>query len=390
MNTFGKIGNAVLIRALGLQKNYTEVVDTTIEIIDEELSGCSSCYYGQIKAAFSSNKELYQMALSQCESCPHKCMKKETIYKKIYHNEKNQYGYQPRLKINAIKLLLAYHMMDINQNGIIFSVNTKDLAKLLGCDIKTIRSNNALLSSYGYISYSKTDTFFINVLLPSYEDYFKPASMGGRGFLVLSTEVFQKILSITSLNEMRLSLRQLMEFDRLSSKGITEIKKSYKELKHLLPDYCKRNTIKKAVNGMELFHVVLSEYGISFEIKDAFNSKKVKEESKQLYQTAITDFKRLFNRDVVQINTGKLSITDSTFEEFFSCNRGDERNYPLLILSNTNILDLAGLCLEYSYGQVVQALQTVYETYYIKQNEPTNLGGLVRSLILANSYHEAA
>ncbi len=77
------------------------------------------------------------------------------LTKKVYYNEKNKYGYKPRLKSNAIKLFILLHFYNPNKFGIINNVSLKDLVHYLHCNIKTIINNLDILTMYGYLSYSK-------------------------------------------------------------------------------------------------------------------------------------------------------------------------------------------------------------------------------------------
>lgn len=49
------------------------------------------------------------MAIDNCNNCPHRILTTKNVTKKIYHNEKNRYGYRPMLKSNALKLFMLLH-----------------------------------------------------------------------------------------------------------------------------------------------------------------------------------------------------------------------------------------------------------------------------------------
>ena len=57
MDNFTNIGKAVLIQALGIQKNYTTIVENTVEVVDYSNSMCSSCKYKQIINTFDKNQK---------------------------------------------------------------------------------------------------------------------------------------------------------------------------------------------------------------------------------------------------------------------------------------------------------------------------------------------
>ena len=385
MKTFANIGKSVLTKALGLQKNYSEIIETSKEVIDIEASGCESCRWHSIKTVTKPGEILYDECNSACNACPHRCMKAEYTYKKIYHNEKNRFGYQPRLKANAIKLFIAYHFLNVNSFGFIQNVDLQELATKLACDIKTIHNNNELLHEYGYISFVKTDSHLANIYLPDYENYFKPASQGGRGFLVMSETVLDEILKITSINELRITLRQLMEFDLLKNRTENNVEKTYKELRRMLPAYCKRNIIKQVSEKLTMFVVDMKDSVIRFCIKDEFNASLQKEEQLKFYEQEITTFAKEFSNDVAEINTSITHYKESKYSEFFEDVEPNAGEYRCWLLKLNEISDLASLCLQYSWHTVIKALQSIYKTYKMKNQIIQNLGGLCRTIILANA-----
>ena len=121
MDLFANIGKAVLIQSLGLQKNYTETASESINVIDHDNNTCHNCKYCDIINSFDTDSDTYKAAQVICESCPHKVLTTKTVYKKIYHNEKNRYGYKPRLNccycsISIIQINLVLFVMSIHYN----------------------------------------------------------------------------------------------------------------------------------------------------------------------------------------------------------------------------------------------------------------------------------
>lgn len=387
MLKFANIGKAVLTRALGLQENYKEVVIQTVEVIDEESTGCLSCKWKKLKSVLSPSDSLYKSCVDACSSCDKKCMIPKDMYKTIYRNEANSYGYQPRLKANAIKLFMAYHMYEVDENGILTGVDIRELAKLLGCDVKTIRNNNEVLKKYGYIHFSKTDTYTINLYLPEYENYFKPAAVGGRGFLVVADSVFKELLKIHSLNELRITLRELMEFDLLNKQNVTSVEKSYKELRRLLPQYCKRNVIKKITEKLSMFTTVIKDNLVEFTIKPLFDSKAVRENNFKQCEDELLKFIKDVNLDIELYNTSNtsnFSLADSKYAAFIDTDRTKLR---YLFFRTKDIADLVNLCVKYSVSIVVKALSYFYRHYYLPEKEVNSVGALIRTIISKNIFN---
>ncbi|SCP99142.1 hypothetical protein [Anaerobium acetethylicum] len=380
MRKYAKIGKAVLARALGLQKNYTEEIESRREVTDEVASGCTTCKWKDVSSVAKEGTALYEEQVSNCASCKTKQTKMECTYKKVYRNEKNQYGYLPRLKTHAIKLFLAYHMLEADDNGFVRNVSIKELATLLGCNVKTIKNNNRILMEYGYIHFSNVTADTINIYLPEFASYFEPAGSGGRGFLVLSEDVFSAIVETRSLNPIRLSLRQLMEFDILNNQGFTVQEKTYKELKRTLPDYCKPNVIRKVASLLNMFEVTINASSLRLAIKDEYNAKKVKKAEKAHYEEDLAQFFCELTNHVSAINTLVMDKNESQYASFFASNPFD--GFKLFPYRPGDLADLAGLCVEYSKQIVIDALSLVYREYILREGKKVRLlGALTRSYI---------
>ena len=207
MDNFANIGKAVLLQSLGLQKNYTEIIEDHTDVIDYNAPSCSDCKYRALVQNFPEGSEIYESAQNACNNCPNKTLVKKAVCKKVYHNEKNRYGYKPRLKSNAIRLFLLLHFYHPDRFGIISGIDLSQLGARLGCDIKTVKNNLEILKNYSYISYCKVSPHCINLCITDYEQYYLPAARGGRGFLVLSKPLLEQLLSLDSLISLRLHLR---------------------------------------------------------------------------------------------------------------------------------------------------------------------------------------
>lgn len=61
MDNFANIGKAAIIQSLGIQKNYTEVIETTVDAIDYSNTACSTCKYKAIINTFDKIASLMLM-----------------------------------------------------------------------------------------------------------------------------------------------------------------------------------------------------------------------------------------------------------------------------------------------------------------------------------------
>ena len=66
MIEFCNIGKAVLTKTLGLQENYSEMIESSHEVIDTETSGCESCKWHNIKSVTKPSEELYVECEKAC------------------------------------------------------------------------------------------------------------------------------------------------------------------------------------------------------------------------------------------------------------------------------------------------------------------------------------
>lgn len=381
LDNFANIGKAVLLQSIGLQKNYTEIKESDIDIIDYDNTACTDCKYKALIHSFEPGTEAYLSASETCKNCPHKIFTQKTVYKKIYHNETNRYGYKPRLKTNAIKLLLALHFYHPDRFGIVKNLDIRELASLLHCDIKTVRNNLVILNQYSYVTYAKVDTYFITLCLNDYTSYYLPAKKGGRGFFVLSKKLFQQLLQIPTLVALRIYLRQLISIDNLNAKGgpFTAISNTFKDLKLFLPEYCKPNVIKKAVQRKnDIFDITLKDYSIRFEIKAEYNAKKQKDDCYHYYIEQFQKFVTDFNDTAAFLNVNNAAPPRYSF--YFDTIRSSDC-YRLIYFQDFEVEDLAMLALQYSYDSVIYALSSIYKTYILKDKKIMNLGGLVRTAI---------
>lgn len=381
LDNFANIGKAVLIQALGIQKNYSTVIEDTVEVIDYSNTKCNSCKYKAIIDTFDKNSSAYNDAVSHCLDCPNKILTTQNITKKVYHNEKNRYGYRPMLKSNALKLLLLLHFYHPDRFGIIRDININELSNILNCTTKTIWNNLEILSSYTYISYSKTDTYTINLMLNDYENYYLPANKNGRGFLVLSNDLLHKIISVDSLIALRIYIRELINLDSNNLKGIASVDyKSIKDIRHILPAYCKPCIIKSSINNTpsDIFSISINDNIIRFEISDKYIAKKQKEILLNETIDKLKAFVYEFNSYIPEINSGDIPPANI---RSFTTTDIRPTSYKLISITKNDIEDIANIAVHYSYEYVMLALSDIYKQYILNEQKIKNLPGLISSFI---------
>ena len=231
LSKYARIGKAPIIKAIGVQKNHKKTVYTERQELDVNASGCFSCpnyKYAEFKEYMP--EEIQKRCSEICNKCPHAVYKTVLEESTCYVNEKNRFGYAPRLKAIAIKLLLIYHFCQPDDRGVVKNLSVKQLAELIGCTQRSVKNANISLSEYGYISLSniswKPNTFCVK--LSEYDTYALPADKGGRGYATFNKSCLMELLKIKDLNQLRIFLRSALEIDteRTDAKEIS-IKESY-------------------------------------------------------------------------------------------------------------------------------------------------------------------
>lgn len=398
LNSYARIGKAVITKAIGLQKNYKEVYEKTEDKLNEDKSGCHDCEVCKLKCQFSALglTDACSVLQEQCKTCAQAVWEPSYTTHIKYINEKNRYGYQPTLKTNAIKLFITYHFLQPDALGFIKNVSIKELAGLLDCTPATIRFSNDVLSSYGYCCFcsSGIDDNHINVLLPEYKNYHKPASEGGRGYLNLSSDMLSELLSIDHLNTLRLTIKGILEVDNASiydvlNPDLTNVTSSFDKLRGFLPSYCKPNVIRKALEqGDAIFQYSFSDNSVTFRMKEEYSKKNVRKamllESKQEIMNHIDCL-----NDVLELADDKKPSADEDRTQalltMFSI--GSFSKYPALILTNDDYTDLASMCVQYNMNMVKQAISSIYNDYIARHIPVESFGALTRSYIRKMSFY---
>lgn len=374
---FARIGKGPLTRAVGLQKNFKEYYEETKQL-DEAASGCFSCPNYKDKQFLEFLPDVMQQSvLDTCKSCEHAVMCNS--YKIHYVNEKNHFGYKPRLKGNAIKLLIIYHFLSPNKKGIISDVLINELATFLRCDIKTVKNCNLMLSGYGYISYSNSGLKgAINIMLPEYTTYHLNAAEGGRGYTTMSSDLLNKIIDIKDLNQLRIYLRTLMDSDASCAQDVS-LQKSFTELRRYLPDYCKPNVIQKALKlESSIFEVTYDKQVVTLHLNKLYNTRIAKEKLTNEYNDSLHRFVDDFNHTLDQFNAPIKNFEDITTP--YHINTGASY-YPPLIIRLQDYADLANLATAYSLSVVEDVIPVIYNTYILQNKCIESFGALARTII---------
>lgn len=397
LNQFARIGKGVISKCIGLQKNYTESFTKNIEILNEQKSMCENCPVHSLKRDLRSvglTKEASQIH-EKCRECSSSVWEPSYTIHTRYINEKNRYGYQLTLKLNAIKLLLLYHFLQPDENGFIKNVSIKALADKVGCTVATIHASNKTLADYNYCYTCNSGLYdhHINVYLPEYKNYHKTAAEGGRGYITMSSDMLLALLDICSLNPLRLNLKGILTIDNATcDKSGCTATVSYTRLRGFLPQYCKNNIIRKALEQNDsILDSTFTDKEVSFSIRKEFNQKHMRDSMKKENEARLIDFVSNMNDALEAANSATAPFEKEQLEDVLATmNIRKCHQYPALIIRLSDYSDLAALSLQYNLSIVRTVIIQIYNHYTAKHQTVENFGALARTLIRNNSYSQIA
>lgn len=334
------IGTGVMRSALRLQENFVEYKEE--KHIEKLSTGCYSCEHACGSEA--------------CASCQNKIY--ETHLKKVYRNEKNRYGSRKALKRNAIMLFMYFHYLNPDKAGHVY-IDIEDAAKVIGCDVKTIRNNLYLLNKEGYIILGKTDCpGYYQLFITDYKNYFKKASENGRGYTTLSKEFFYELLKLKDINSLRLVLRNFLFSIESGAKNIGRKERTYKEVKRELPKYVTQKSIKETLKSQEfgkLFDVTEKKRTVIMNVKQNFNPLEITNRLRSECYNKVMNFIQNIN------NNRKMG--------------------KLFSISTDEMDDITSIALKYPLNAILKGLNEFYNDYIVQGEPVYNTGALLRTIV---------
>ncbi|MEX3623777.1 hypothetical protein [Viridibacillus arvi] len=243
----------------------------------------------------------------------------------------NYYIKHHRLSKSQILQFIVYHFFAVDQRGVICHISEKEIAETINCTVKTVRNNNAVLSSVGLINFSHSRTASeMNVQIIDFPKYFET---NGFGYMELNFERFKEISNIEHVNSLRLELRKELVYDnaeikRQMKKDTTPSSVSFNDYKNITPKYAHYKGMMKQVadKGTSSFVTMIQGNNICFKLAEGkLNGKALKQKKRDEYKERINNY--------IQ-----------------------EQQCKILFKSNNDIDDLIQLSFEYSVERVMPAL----------------------------------
>lgn len=278
-----------------------------------------------------------------------------------YINEKNRYGISRPLRKNALLLLLYLHFQAPDSKGLVrFSVS--EAARFLQCHERSVHNNLRLLSHKQFISYQEdicSDLY--QVFLHGYENYFLTASKGGRGYIILSNELFSELRDQKHINQIRLILRSYVNEMKPKDSTYDEQLFTIRTLKRYVPHYSTASDIKQLLQS-DSYEKIFTLHRIGSKamknsVNDAFHAGNIRTRLKKDCTEALAEL----------VSMLQPSLENHYRRHFFLY----EQQYD----------DISSLAYLYPIPLILESLKDIYHQYYEKFNDPKNLGALVRSYV---------
>lgn len=324
----------------------------------------------------------------------------QSIKKVIHTSFENQL-----LKSCSVRLFILLNFYANANTGITAPIELEDLAKSLGCNIKTVRSNILRLESCGFLDASMdpvTEEYVFTIR--NYTSMYQPINLGG-GYIQCTDELLTQLLKIKSINELRVILMLLCEAitAELQSASKTAVAKlAFRELLDGLPKYVKPGVVKHILDNADSFKTIFQEEYkskkryISAKLNDCFNGKTTKTQVRAQARTNVASYVNELD-DTIRIYNTALYERDLRsrikYEEILTkeydialdqASRLDAEHFlPIFNFEEAQYDEIALLAQDYEIDTVLEALHIFYNRYVLPKlyNAKKGPGALVRTII---------
>ena len=370
MKNFANIPIDSIFRTLGVQLKQTK----NLEVLEIEPLYCKNCFR---RLADS----------SACDTCPGNI---HSVSVSGY-TAKFDSSYNRTLKSASIKLFILLFFYS-DSNGIIDSVNIRSLSDYIGCNKKTVIASLRSLELAGYIDYEKRNSLFYDIQILNYQDMYKKAYQGGRGYVTMDKELLLDIMKIKDLNSLRCIIKLLFKASYNQIKSASKLaaaKVSFDTLKDSLPDYVKPHILRNAVSNVRaFFHSVNEDYKeFVVVLAEKYQGAVIKERLKADGKIKIPAFIKEFNEKIDRINKDIENGGNLSFESISYLSDNSIMlppavgKYPGLNINSNVKNDLFNLCPQYGADSIIAALKIFFTEYIANHIRIENVGGLIRKIL---------
>ena len=277
-----------------------------------------------------------QLVLDGCRKCK---AFKQSHYEQIKspYGETNQVDDRRLTKLEARAYFWYSFLCD--KRGMACNVDLVEASKVIKCCPKSLMQATKNLQRLGYISYSalhnQNKANHIQVLVLDRKKCGLPAAQGGKGYIVLSKNLFERIVSINDVLELRMVLKALLEDDAqnitVDNNATFEDRSSttlgFKDAILYLGNYLYDKKVISIFNKITpLFDVHIDSNSANVKLKNDYNGKYIRS----------------------LCNAQYINMAEELREE-----------YSELILEQDDLQSVADLCRIYTRERVVEGLQDI-------------------------------
>ena len=164
----------------------------------------------------------------------------------FYVNEDLRCGDRGKQSMATILVYLALHYCDVDSQGFCQYGNTKEIAKLTGLTVRTVRDSVWKLAKAAYIDVGCIDRdgdFAFHE--PDHEKIGLTYIEGGRGYVNLEERMLKQLASMRDVNALRMALRMLITVDNPRSSGTATVRE--KDMRSFLPKYVTKGKLQESI-----------------------------------------------------------------------------------------------------------------------------------------------
>ena len=190
-----------------------------------------------------------------------------------------------------------------------------------------------------------------------------------------------------------LNLKGILTIDNASTgSNSCTAETSYSRLRGFLPQYCKINIIRKALEqSSSILDSTFTDKGVSFSIREEFSQKNMRNSMKKENESSLIDFVSNLN-DVTEAvdNADTPDVKEKLENILATMNIRKCSTYPTLLIRLEDYSDLAALSIQYNLSIVRSAIVGIYNHYIANGITVESFGALARTLIRNSSYSQIA
>lgn len=371
MKHFANVPVDSVLNTLGIQLKPSH----TIEVINFNLPYCDSCINSLIDS-------------SACESCSYRPSSVTVRGFKDSFDTK----YNRTLKSAAVKTFISLFFY-ADSTGCINNLDINTLADFIGCHKKTIVASLLSLEDVGYLSLNKINPRLYDVTILNYTKMYAKACNGGCGFITLDLATFTNIVNVKGLNTLRCLIKLFFNaaFNEIKSASkLAAARLSFKDLRKSLPPYVKPFILREALSQIRPFFCSVDKsYDTLIVVLDKkYQGKalkaRIKEDAKSKFSDFIANFNRIIEKANAELKFSKhISLeTKLNLEDLDIIQSPEGGLYPVMYLNSDTRNDLIDMAPEYGTDAIIDALKTLYAEYIAVYTKVTNIGGLIRKILM--------